>query len=160
MTTFPVYFFSLLLAMSGRIYLLFPLCGHNSPPTLHDRSNAVTFQSPAMPNARTSLCTQIHALFFLSYPLRTTPSRFPNMICFGNRPSLIRISAPAHIRLLVHNVVSTLTPSYLEGTVVRGLPMVWSLELCPNDTTHEPVVYGAEFEVVLLAKSPRTSFIQ
>ena len=35
--------------------------------------------------------------------------------------------------------------------------MVWSLALCPDDAKQNPVVYGVEFSVVLLAKGPRTS---
>ena len=38
--------------------------------------------------------------------------------------------------------------------------MVWSLALCPNDSKQNPVVYGAEFGVVFLAKGPRTVSIQ
>ena len=38
--------------------------------------------------------------------------------------------------------------------------MVWSLALCPDDAKRDPVVYGAEFGVVFLAKGPRTSSIQ
>ena len=38
--------------------------------------------------------------------------------------------------------------------------MVWSLTLCPEDTKQDPVVYGAEFSVVFLAKGPRTASIQ
>ena len=38
--------------------------------------------------------------------------------------------------------------------------MVWSLAPCPDDTKQDPVVYGAEFGVVFLAKGPRTSSIQ
>ena len=39
--------------------------------------NAVVFQSPVMPNARMSLCTQsVHWFFFPPRPLRTAPSRF------------------------------------------------------------------------------------
>ena len=32
--------------------------------------------------------------------------------------------------------------------------MVWSLALCPYDAKQELVVYGAEFGVVFLVKSP------
>ena len=72
--------------------------------------NAVVFPSPAMPNARMSLCTQsVHSFSFLPRPLRTAPSRFPNMIRFGNSPPLIRMSVPAHKSLLVRNVVSMLS---------------------------------------------------
>ena len=38
--------------------------------------------------------------------------------------------------------------------------MVWTLVLGPDDTKQDPVVYGAEFEVVFLAKGPRTVSIQ
>ena len=38
--------------------------------------------------------------------------------------------------------------------------MIWSLALRPDDTKQDSVVYGAEFGVVFLAKSLRTSSIQ
>ena len=38
--------------------------------------------------------------------------------------------------------------------------MVWSLALCPDDAKQDPVVYGAEFDVVFLAEGPRTASIQ
>ena len=38
--------------------------------------------------------------------------------------------------------------------------MVWSLALCPDDAKQDPVVYGAEFGVVFLAKGSRTASIQ
>ena len=38
--------------------------------------------------------------------------------------------------------------------------MVWSLALRPDDAKQDPVVYGAEFEVVFLAEGPRTASIQ
>ena len=38
--------------------------------------------------------------------------------------------------------------------------MVWSLALRPDDAKQDPVVYGAEFGVVFLEKSPRTASIQ
>ena len=38
--------------------------------------------------------------------------------------------------------------------------MVWPLAPCPNDAKQDPVVYGAEFGVVFLAKGPRTASIQ
>ena len=59
--------------------------------------NAVAFQSPAMPDARMSLCTlSVYSFFFPPRPLRTAPSTFPNTIRFGSRPPLIRMSVPAH----------------------------------------------------------------
>ena len=38
--------------------------------------------------------------------------------------------------------------------------MVWSLALRPDDAKQGPVVYGAEFGVVLLAEGPRTTSVQ
>ena len=38
--------------------------------------------------------------------------------------------------------------------------MVWSLALCPDNAKQDPVVYGAEFGVVFLAKGPCTASIQ
>ena len=38
--------------------------------------------------------------------------------------------------------------------------MVWSLALRPDDAKQDPVVYGAEYGVVLLAEGPRTASIQ
>ena len=38
--------------------------------------------------------------------------------------------------------------------------MVWSLGLRPDNAKQDPVVYGAEFDIVFLAKGPRTASIQ
>ena len=38
--------------------------------------------------------------------------------------------------------------------------MAWSLALCPNDEKQDPVVDGADFGVVFLAKGPHTASIQ
>ena len=38
--------------------------------------------------------------------------------------------------------------------------MVWFLTLCPVDAKLDPVVYGAEFGAVFLAKGPRAASIQ
>ena len=38
--------------------------------------------------------------------------------------------------------------------------MVWSLALRPDDTKQDSLVYDAEFNVVFLAKGPRTASIQ
>ena len=35
--------------------------------------------------------------------------------------------------------------------------MVWPLALRPDDAKQDPVVYGAEFDVVFLAKGSRTA---
>ena len=72
--------------------------------------NAIVFQSLVMQNTRVSLRTQsVHSFSFTLYSLRTALSTFPNTIYFGKRPPLIRMSAPAHKRPLVRNVVSMLS---------------------------------------------------
>ena len=72
--------------------------------------DAVAFQSPVIPNARMSPCTQsVHFFAFPPRLLRTAPSRFPNTIRFGSHPPLIQMSIPAHKSLLVLNVVSMLS---------------------------------------------------
>ena len=69
-------------------------------------SNAVAFQPPAMSNAQSTLCTQsIYSFSLPPHSLRTAPSTFSNTIHFGNRPSLMRMSVPAHNNLLVRNTV-------------------------------------------------------
>ena len=108
---------SLLLAMSGRVFLFFPLRSHELPPTLRDRLNPnSSLKRHRFPIPRyakrpdVALYTQsIHSFSFPPRPLRTAPSRFPNMIRFGKHPPLIRKSVPAHKILLVRNVVSMLS---------------------------------------------------
>ena len=102
---------SLLLAISSRVSLLFLHVAIDlRPPTVSNHTsafNTVALQSPDMFNARMSLGTQlVHSLSFSPRPLHTAPSRLPNMLRFGNRPLLIRVSGPAHKRLLVRNVSS------------------------------------------------------
>ena len=88
------------------------------PPPLHDLlnphltpiSNAVAFQSPpqGQVSGRRSARNRSTLCSFPPRPLRTAPSRSPNMIRFGNSPPVIRMSVPAHKNLLVPKVVSKL----------------------------------------------------
>ena len=55
---------------------------------------------------------------------------------------------------------NALTLGYLEDVVLRGLPIVWSLTLCPEDTKEDSVVHDTEFDVVFLAKGPLIASIQ
>ena len=121
---------SLLLAMSGRVSLFFPPRGHElGPPSVTASTqtsafNAIVFQSPVMPNARMSLLYTVGPLFLLpTRPLRTVPSRFPDMIRFGNRSPLIRRSVPAHKSLLVRNVVSMLSHPVISSA--RLYEVIW-----------------------------------
>ena len=69
---------SFLPAMSSRVYLFFPPCGQNlrstsaTISTHTSASNAVAFQSPVIPNARMSFCTQ-SVYSFSSPPVLSTP---------------------------------------------------------------------------------------
>ena len=113
--------------------------------THNSASIAVTFQPPAMPNARMSLCTQsVHSFSFPPRILPTAPSRFPNTTRFGGRPPILRMSNPAHKSLGAQHCLNALTPGYLKGTVVRGDPMVWSLVLCLDDGKQNVVLNGAD----------------
>ena len=88
-------------------------------------SKAVAFQSPVMPSARISLCTQsVHSFSFPPRPLRTAPSRFPKTIRFGRRLPLVRISVPTHKSLLVRNVVSILSHRVISRA--RLYEAIWS----------------------------------
>ena len=103
-------------------------------------SNAAAFQFHTMPNTQMLLCTQsIHSFSFLPRPLCTAPSRFPNTIRF-----VWRSPCPQKKSSRAQRCLNALTPGYLEGTVVRGHPVIWSLALCPDDAEQDPVVYGAE----------------
>ena len=102
--------------MSSRVNLFFPPRGDEPPPTLRavlthtPAFNAVAFQSFAMPNARMSLCTQaVYSFSFTPRPFCTAPSMFPDMIRFGSRPPLIRMSVPAQKSICVRNAVSMLS---------------------------------------------------
>ena len=120
-------------------------------------SNAVASQSPAMPDARMSLCTQ-------SFPprsLRTAPSRFPNVIRVGTRPPLIRISAPAHQSLLVRNVVPMLSHPVMSRARLYEV-IRWSglLRCSPLGRSKTRWCTVRSLDGVFLAKGPRTASIQ
>ena len=78
------------LAVSTSYFFLAAINSHPLFVTISTHTsayNAVAFQSPTLRNDRTSLCTQsVHSFSFPHRPLCTAPSRFPNMIRFGNRP--------------------------------------------------------------------------
>ena len=107
---------SLLLAMSSRVFLFFPPRGHEPPPTLRGRLNPNLslyrhrFPIPRYAKRPDVALYTVGPFFLLPpRPLRTAPSRFPNMIRFGNRPPPIQRSVPAHKSLLVRNAVSMLS---------------------------------------------------
>ena len=129
--------------------------------TYTSASNAVAFQSPTMPNARMLLFTQsVHSCFFPPRPLRNAPSRVPNTIRFGSHPPLIPISVPTHKRLFVRNVFSMISHRVISKARLYEVIRWSALALYPDDAKQDPVVNGAEFGVVFLAKGLRTAFIQ
>ena len=167
-TTFPV---SLSLSSPGDVatstsYFLLAAMNLRPPSatvsTHTSAFNAVAFQSPAMPNARMSLCTQsVHYFSFPLRPLRTAPSKVANHDSLWQPPAAHSDERPRPQKSSrAQRCLNDLAPSYLKGMVVRGRPMVWSLVLCPDDAKQDPVVYGAEFGVVFLAEGPRTASIK
>ena len=90
---------SLILVMSSRTHLFSPPRGHKPPNlryiiNLHLCLQRPRFLFPRYAKRQDVTLNVIGPFFFPPRLLRTAPSRFPNMIRFGNRPPLIRISAP------------------------------------------------------------------
>ena len=133
---------SLLLAMSRRVYILFPPRGHKPPRTLRDRLNPHPylqrrrFPTPRSANPPGVALYAINPLVLLPAP--SSPHctlRASEHDSLDNRPPLIRMSASARKSIFVRKQrrLNALTPGYLEGTIiVRGHPMVWSLALRPG----------------------------
>ena len=75
---FFLFFFCLVASSSSSLHAAMSL----RPPSVTASTqtsalNAIIFQSPVMPNARMSLCTQsVHSFSFPPRPLRNAPSRF------------------------------------------------------------------------------------
>ena len=77
-------------------------------------SNAVAFQSSAMPNAWTSFFTQsTHSYCFPSRLPRTAPSRFLDTIRFGKPPPLTRRIIPVHTKVFSCATLSQSSPTQL-----------------------------------------------
>ena len=159
---------SLLLAMSGRVFLFFPPRGHEPPPTLRDRLNPNLspkrhrFPIPRYAKRPDVALYTIGPLFLLPTP----PS--PHCALEVSEHDSLWQSPAAHSEerprpqksSRAQRCLNALEPGFLKGTVVRGHPAVWSLVLRPDDAKQDPVVYGTKFGVVLLAEGPRTACIQ
>ena len=81
------------------------------PPSVIASTHTLAFNAISLyipPLCQTSGCRSVRNPSTLHpshpRPLRTAPSRFPNMIRFGSRPLLMRMSVPAHKNFLVRNV--------------------------------------------------------
>ena len=151
---------SLLLAMSGRVYLFFHSRGHEPPPTLRDRLNPhLRLERRRFPVLRHARCPDVALYAIDPLFLLPTPSSPHCTLKVSEHDSLWQ-SPAAHsderprpqMSSCAQRFLDALTPGYLEGTVVRSHSMLWSLALCPDDTKQDPVVYGAEFGLVFLGE--------
>ena len=159
---------SLLLAMSGRIFLFLPPRGHEPPPTLRDRLNPnLSPYRHRFPIPRFAKRPDV-ALYTVSpFFLLPTPSSTHCALKVSEHDSLWQPPA-AHSEersrpqksSRAQRWLNALAPGYLKGTLVRGHPVVWSLALRSDDAKQDPVVYGTKFGVVFLAEGPRTASIQ
>ena len=102
--------------MSSRVFLFFPPRGHEPPPTPRDRINPpLSLYRRRFPILRYAKCSDI-ALYAIDplfhLPTPSSPHctlKVSEIIRFGNRVLLIRMSVPAHKSLLVRNIVSMLS---------------------------------------------------
>ena len=147
--------------MSSRVYLFFPPRGYEPPPTLRDRLNLhLSLQCRRFPPPRYAKRADV--------ALDAIGPLFPHPTSFSLRDSLRQPHAahsdeerPRPQKFgCAQRCLSARTPVYFEGTVIRDYLIAWSLVLRHDDTKQTPVVYGAEFDVVLLAKDPRTGPLQ
>ena len=159
---------SLLLAMSGRVFLFLPPRGHEPPPTLRDRLNPnLSLYRHRFPIPRYAKRPDV-ALYTVSpFFLLPTPSSTHCALKLSEHDSFWQPPA-AHSEersrpqksSRAQRCLNALAPGYLKGTVVRGHPVVWFLALRSDDAKQDPVVYGTKFGVVFLAEGPRTASIQ
>ena len=159
---------SLLLAMSGRVFLFLPPRGHEPPPTLRDRLNPnLSLYRHRFPIPRYAKRPDVALYTVGSFFLLPTPSSTHCTLKVSEHDSLWQPPA-AHSEersrpqksSRAQRCLNALAPGYLKGTFVRGHPVVWSLALRSDDAKQDPVVYGTKFGVVFLAEGPRTASIQ
>ena len=99
----------------------------------------LSFYSPAMPNARTSLCAQsVYSFSFPTRPLRAASSKFPIHSLWQPAPAHSDERSCTQKKSRTQRCFDARTSNHLEGTVVRGHPMVWSLALCPEKCKARP----------------------
>ena len=160
--------FSLLLAMSGRVFLFLPSRGHEPPPTLRDRLNPnLSLYRHRFPIPRYAKRPDVALYTVGPFFLLPTPSSTHCALKVSEHDSRWQPPA-AHSEersrpqkySRAQRCLNGLAPGHLKGTVVRGNPVVWSLALRSDDAKQDPVVYGTKFGVVFLAEGPRTASIQ
>ena len=148
---------SLLLAMSGRVFLFLPPRGHEPPPTLRDRLNPnLSLYRHRFPIPRYAKRPDVALYTVGPFFLLPTPSSTHCALKVSEHDSLWQPPA-AHSEersrpqksSRAQRCLNALAPGNLKGTVVRGHPVVWSLALrSDDDAKQDPVVYGTKFGVV------------
>ena len=142
--------------MSSRVYLFFPPCGHNLRSALGDRLNPpICLQRRRLSAPCYAKRPDVVMYAVNSLPLLPAPSS-PHCTLKVTEYDSLRQTPAAHSDerprpyklFCVQRCFNALTPSYFEGKIVRSHPMVWSLALCPDNASQDPVVYGAELGVV------------
>ena len=148
---------SLLLAMSGRVFLFLPPRGHEPPPTLRDRLNPnLSLYRHRFPIPRYAKRPDVALYTVGPFFLLPTPSSTHCALKVSEHDSLWQPLA-AHSEekrsrpqksSRAQRCLNALAPGYLKGTVVRGHPVVWSLALRSDDANaigmqrHDPINSG------------------
>ncbi|CAN0245020.1 unnamed protein product [Ascophyllum nodosum] len=157
---------SLLLVMSTRAYLFFPARGHEPPPTVCDRFHPhLSRQRRRFSILRYGKRPDIVLYAIGPLFLLPTPSSLYGILelfendSFWEPPAAHTDERPCSPKSSrAQRCLDALTPGYLNGTMVRGHPMIWSLALCPDDAKQDPRVYDAEFGVILGRKVESATF--
>ena len=134
--------------MSSCVYVFFPPRGHEPPPTLRDRMNPhLSLSCGLFAIPRYAKCPDI-ALYAIGPPfLLPTPSS-PHCTLKVSEHDSLRQPPAVHSNERLRpqkssrtpRCLNALAPGYLNATVIRGHPMVWSLALCPDDTKQDPYI--------------------
>ena len=132
---------SLLLAMSGRVFLFFPPRGHEPPPTLRDCLNPnLSLERHRFPIPRYAKRPDVALYTVGPLFLLPTPSsphcalKVSKHDSLWQRPAAHSEERPRPRKFSrTQCCLNALAPGYLKGTVVRGHPVVWSLALRPDD---------------------------
>ena len=96
--------------------------------------NAIVFQSPAMPNARMSLCTQsVHSFSFPPRSLRTAPSRFQHA-CLVSSLIIPDVCMVFDYGKQVYTTVVPLLLCCRRALLLLSAPVILMMEQLPSNT--------------------------
>ena len=135
---------SLLLAMSGRVFLFLPPRGHEPPPTLRDRLNPnLSLYRHRFPIPRDAKRPDVALYTVGPFFLLPTPSSTHCALKVSEHDSLWQPPA-AHSEersrpqksSRAQRCLNALAPGNLKGTVVRGHPVVWSLAVRSDERVY------------------------